>query len=109
MNIRLIHGSIRYDHHFHRSLRSQRGSDSFEHRRAQHSQQPDRRFSPATRSANRVAAGRYLSIGLHLRDARRRLLQDTVDSMASLYAFRANMMVLKTHDRMLGTLLDTKV
>ena len=37
------------------------------------------------------------------------LIQDTVDSMASLYAFRANTMVLKTHDRMLGTLLDTKV
>ena len=34
--------------------------------------------------------------------------QDTVEQMAATYAFKANVQVLKTNDRMISALLDTK-
>lgn len=36
------------------------------------------------------------------------LEQDAVEQMAATYAFKANVQVLKTNDRMMGALLDTK-
>ena len=37
------------------------------------------------------------------------LEQDAVEQMAATYAFKANVQVLKTNDRTMGALLDTKV
>lgn len=36
------------------------------------------------------------------------LEQEAVEQIAATYAFKANVQVLKTNDRMLGSLLDTK-
>lgn len=36
------------------------------------------------------------------------LEQDAVEQMAATYAFKANVQVLKTNDRMMGALLDTR-
>ncbi len=36
------------------------------------------------------------------------LEQDAVEQKAATYAFKANVQVLKTNDRMMGALLDTK-
>lgn len=33
---------------------------------------------------------------------------DTINQMVALYAFKANLQVIKVQDRMLGSLLDTK-
>jgi flagellar hook protein FlgE len=36
------------------------------------------------------------------------LLQDTVDQMSASYAYKANLQVIKTSERMAGALLDTR-
>lgn len=50
-------------------------------------------------------AGVVISIG-QAAEAGDSLAEDVVTQMAATYAFKANVLTLKAHDRMLGSLLD---
>ena len=50
-------------------------------------------------------AGVVISIG-QAAEAGDSLAEDAVTQMAATYAFKANVLTLKTQDRMLGSLLD---
>ncbi len=70
-------------------------------------QTPGFRRQLAQQSAQAEGGGVVVSIG-QAAETGDALAEDVVTQIAATYAFKANVLTLKAHDRMLGSLLDLK-